>query len=78
MGELDAGNGERMSQDGQYSLYVIKLRKGVLRSRTFRRENPVGLFGPVRVSVGPVYVSIQSGRCEHRFAARLADRAPYQ
>ncbi len=42
------------------------------------QESPVRLFGPIHVSVGPVYVSIQSGRCEHRLAARLADRAPYQ
>ena len=32
----------------------------------------------IRVSVGPVYVSIQSGRCEHGRWASVADRAPYQ
>ncbi len=30
----------------------------------------------IGVSVGPVYVSIQSCGCEHHRAARLADRAP--
>ncbi len=40
--------------------------------------SPVRIFGPIHVSVGPVYVSIQSGRCEHRLAERFADRAPCQ
>ena len=35
-------------------------------------------FVSIRVSVGPVYVSIQSGRCEHEQWANVADRAPCQ
>ncbi len=40
--------------------------------------SPVRVFGPVDVSVGPVYVSIQSGRFRHGLKARTADRASYQ
>ena len=38
----------------------------------------IRIFGLIDVSVGPVYVSIQSGRCEHGRWANVADRAPCQ
>ena len=33
--------------------------------RLYTKGSPVRIFGPIHVSVGPVYVSIQGGRCEH-------------
>ena len=48
------------------------------RDEAARSDRAVRILGPLGVSVGPVFVSIQRGRCEHRAGARVADRAPYQ
>jgi len=52
----------------QYSVYVVKLRKGILRNRSFKRANPKYVKGKPCV-----YVGSTSKSPEDRFRAHLND-----
>ena len=53
----------------EYRVYVVKLRKGVLRSRRFRRENP-----RYRKGKPCVYVGYTSHTPEVRYHKHMTDR----